>query len=211
MDAKGTISPEELAAAQAFHGHKCPAMPQGLRAGKVAMELLGVSRARGGGELLAVIETGEHHFSGCFADGVMFATGCTLGKGNIEKRPLGKFGLTLVDTASLRAVRVVPKYERMSKCLGMDFFQLRKQGVLPWQLDPQVIEPLIANVVESPWEEMFDVQHIERYPYHKATEVFAAERCAGCGELVVSSYATEYQAHFYCPVCLDEELHAHRR
>ncbi len=32
-----TITAEELQAAEYFHGHKCPAMPQGLRAGHVAM------------------------------------------------------------------------------------------------------------------------------------------------------------------------------
>ncbi|HAM45070.1 MAG TPA: hypothetical protein DCM67_08640 [Propionibacteriaceae bacterium] len=30
----------------AFHGHKCPAMPMGLRAGLAALEALGVQRAR---------------------------------------------------------------------------------------------------------------------------------------------------------------------
>ena len=31
-----TFTPEELRAAQYCHGHKCPAMPQGLRAGHLA-------------------------------------------------------------------------------------------------------------------------------------------------------------------------------
>ncbi len=46
------IPTQELKAAEYFHGHRCPAMPQGLRAGHVAMDWLGVSRARGGGELV---------------------------------------------------------------------------------------------------------------------------------------------------------------
>ena len=29
-----------------FHGHKCPAMPMGLRAGLAAMKVLGVERAK---------------------------------------------------------------------------------------------------------------------------------------------------------------------
>jgi formylmethanofuran dehydrogenase subunit E len=59
------------------------------------MDILGVNRARGGGELKAIVELGEHHFSGCFADGIQFATGCTFGKGNIVKNPLGKVAATL--------------------------------------------------------------------------------------------------------------------
>jgi formylmethanofuran dehydrogenase subunit E len=66
-------------------------MPQGLRAGQLAMDILRVPRARGGGELIAIVETGHHHFSGCFADGVMSVTGCTLGKGNLIQKPLRKF------------------------------------------------------------------------------------------------------------------------
>ena len=57
-------------------------MPQGLRAGHLAMDILGVQRARGGGELKAIVEIGDLHFSGC-----------TIGKGNIEKQPLGKFAV----------------------------------------------------------------------------------------------------------------------
>ena len=32
--------------AMAFHGHKCPAMPMGLRAAVAAMQALGVERAK---------------------------------------------------------------------------------------------------------------------------------------------------------------------
>jgi len=67
-----------------FHGHKCPAMPMGLRAGVAAMQALGVERSQDK-ELHAVSETGEGHAAGCFLDGIMTATGCTFGKGNIEK------------------------------------------------------------------------------------------------------------------------------
>lgn len=202
------ISPEELEAAQYFHGHTCPAMPQGLRAGHLAMDLLGVNRARGGSELVAIVETGDHHFSGCFVDGVMFATGCTTGKGNLVRKPLGKFAVTLIDTKTLSAVRVTPHYERMSQCLTMDFFKLRANGVPPYELDPKVVEPLINDVLTKPWEEIFAVQTFDQYPYRKEPEVFDAVQCAHCGELVVTSYATSYQGHWYCEPCLDRALHA---
>ncbi len=202
------ITPEELRAAQYFHGHKCPAMPQGLRAGHLAMDLLGVERARGGGELIAIVETGLHHFSGCFADGVMFATGCTTGKGNLVQKPLGKFGLTLYVPATGRAVRLVPQYGRMSQCLTMDFFKLRAQGVPPYQLDPAVVEPLIDDVLTRPWTEIFDLQEFSGYPFDKSPEVFDAVQCASCGELVVTSYAHNHQGQMYCEPCLDKLTHA---
>ena len=67
-----------------FHGHKCPAMPVGLRAGLAAMEALGVKRSKDK-ELFIESETGKGHAAGCFLDGLMVATGCTYGKSNIQK------------------------------------------------------------------------------------------------------------------------------
>lgn len=197
----GPISADELMNAQFFHGHKCPAMPQGLRAGHLAMDLLGVERARGGGELQAIVEIGDHHFSGCFADGVQFATGCTFGKGNIRKEPLGKFALTLVDTKTSRAVRVSARYERMSQCLAMPFFTERQRGVPPFALDPEVVEPLIADVMTRPWPDLFTVATFEQYPVPSVAEAFTALQCTDCGEMVVTPYAHELDGHPYCATC----------
>ncbi len=197
------ISEEELKTAQEFHGHKCPAMPQGLRAGHLAMDILGVSRARGGGELQAIVEIGDHHFSGCFADGVQSGTGCTFGKGNITKKPLGKFALTLIDTATQRAVRVTAKYERMKLCLDMPFFTLRKEGIPPFKLDAAVVDPLIDDVVHREWQEMFDVREFQQYPVDKPGEAFDAVECAGCKEMVVTPYAKDFMGQEYCQICFD--------
>jgi formylmethanofuran dehydrogenase subunit E len=202
------IPTQELKAAEYFHGHRCPAMPQGLRAGHVAMDWLGVSRARGGGELVAIIETGSHHFSGCFADGVMFATGCTIGKSNLILNPLGKFALTLYVPKSHQAVRVTLRYERMSQCLDMDFFKLRAQGIPPFDLDPQVVDPLIQEVLTKPWMEIFALQEFEEYPFDMVPEVFEAVQCSICHELVVKSYAHQFRHQWYCKPCLDQLLHA---
>ncbi len=48
-----------------FHGHKCPAMPMGLRAGIAALRALGVERSKDK-ELHAIGETGEGHAAGCW-------------------------------------------------------------------------------------------------------------------------------------------------
>lgn len=76
------------------------------------MNALKVERAKDG-QLMALVELGEHHCATCFADGIQMITGCTFGKGNIKKLHYGKFGLTLIDRQTKRAVRVVPKAEAM--------------------------------------------------------------------------------------------------
>jgi formylmethanofuran dehydrogenase subunit E len=90
----------------------------------------------------------------------------------------------------------------------MDFFKLRAKGVPPYELDPNVVEPLIADVLTRPWQELFSVTEFNRYPYQKVAEVFDAVQCSQCGELVVASYARQFQERWYCGPCLDEALHS---
>ncbi len=64
-----------------FHGHLGPFLVIGLRMGSLALKLLGL---RGYSGLRAIVETGNEPPLSCIVDGVQVATGCTLGKGNVE-------------------------------------------------------------------------------------------------------------------------------
>jgi formylmethanofuran dehydrogenase subunit E len=100
------VDPKEfLKAALQLHGHECPEMVLGLRAGAAAMNWLGVERSVED-QLLAVVRFPE---APCFADGVQAITGCTLGKGNVRVVGPGPLSLTLVERITRRAVRVAPK------------------------------------------------------------------------------------------------------
>ena len=52
-----------------FHGHRCPAMPMGLKAGLAARKALGMEHAKDK-ELFVESETGKGHAAGCFLDGI---------------------------------------------------------------------------------------------------------------------------------------------
>ena len=123
-----------------FHGHKCPAMPLGLRAGLAAMKTLNVKRAQDK-ELFVISETGKGHAAGCFLDGIMVATGCTYGKSNIEKRYYNKMAFTLIDQQAGRAVRVSLKPDFFEKALASPFVQQRKQGVPPQDIASEIADP----------------------------------------------------------------------
>ena len=127
-----------------FHGHKCPAMPMGIRAGMVAKHALGVERAKDK-ELFVIAETGKGHAAGCFLDGIMTATGCTYGKSNIEKRYFNKMAFTLIDQKTGRAVRVSIKPDFLEKTLASPFVQQRKEGVPPQDIAPEIADPLNAS------------------------------------------------------------------
>lgn len=176
------LDQELLSLGLAFHGHKCPAMPMGLRAGVAAMKALGVERAKDK-ELHAVSETGEGHAAGCFLDGVMAATGCTFGKGNIEKLRYHKMAFTLIDVQRQKAVRVSLKPVFFRAALDGPFVSRRKAGVLPQDIDPGITDPIVERIAGLPEEEFLSVGPVGDYPFPKKKGVFEAKACAKCGEL----------------------------
>ncbi len=176
------LDQELLSLGFAFHGHKCPAMPMGLRAGLAAMRALGVERAKDK-ELYAISETGEGHAAGCFLDGIMTATGCTFGKGNVEKRHYHKMAFTLVDVRRQKAVRVSLKPEFFAAALAGPFVSRRKAGVLPQDIDPKITDPLVEKIAGLPEEQFLAVGPVVDHPFPKRKGIFEARPCALCGEL----------------------------
>jgi len=166
----------------AFHGHKCPAMPLGLKAGLAAMNVLGVERSQDK-ELFVDAETGKGHAAGCFLDGVMTATGCTYGKANIQKRYFNKMAFTLIDQKTGRAVRVSLKPAFFEKALASPFVQKRKAGVPPQDIAPEVTDPLVNRILGLKDEDFLDVGPVHTVEVKKGKGVFTAKPCAKCGEL----------------------------
>jgi len=137
-----------------FHGHKCPAMPIGSGAGLAAMKQLGVGRASNK-ELFMVCKNGPAHATACFLDGVMAATGCTYGKGNAVKQNYGKNAITLVDVKRKKAVRVVMNPAFQKKGLASEFVKLRSQGIEPKDIQPEIVSPMIENILKANDEDLF--------------------------------------------------------
>jgi formylmethanofuran dehydrogenase subunit E len=165
-----------------FHGHKCPAMPMGLRAGLAAMRILGVERAPDK-ELSLISETGKGHAAGCFLDGLMMATGCTYGKSNAEKRYYNKMAFTLIDNQRGKAVRVSLKPEFFEMALNSPFVQKRKAGVPPQDVAPEITDPLVERVLNVPEEKFLSIGDVRDVEIKKTKGIFEAKPCARCGEL----------------------------
>lgn len=185
----------------ALHGHKCPAMPLGLRAGAAAMNALGVERAHDK-QLFAILELGDEHCSHCFADGVQMITGCTLGKGNIKKLGFGKFGLTLVDRTTGRAIRVVPRAEAQNAMKQTPFFtEYRLKNVPPSRVPDEVVDPLIQKVLNAPQETILMLGEEFRVEVEMSAETFASFVCENCGENVVETYSRVVDNRKVCIPC----------
>lgn len=184
-----------------LHGHKCPAMPMGLRVGAAAMNALGVERAKDG-QLLALVEIGDDHCATCFGDGVQMITGCTFGKGNIKKLYYGKWGVTLVEVSTGRAVRVTPKAEAMVANKQTEFFkEYREKGVPASKVPAEVVDPLVQRVMGAPDEKLLAVSEVFNYEIKRRPHSFSSLVCDECGEMVVEGYARLFGEKKVCIPC----------
>ena len=192
-----------LEAGYQFHGHKCPAMPLGLRAAAAAMNKLGVERT-GDKDLVALVELGDGHFATCYSDGVQMMTGCTVGKCNIRLLNYGKWGLTLVDRKTDRAVRVIPRADNQLRMMQTDFFRnYRMKGVPATQVPEEIATPLINHVLEAPDEKLFAIGEVHEYHYQMPPHVFTAFVCEQCGELTVETYGRLKDGKKLCIPCAE--------
>ena len=94
---------ECLERASVGHRRLCPRQVLGVRMGRLAGTLLGLSLPQADKRLFAFIET-----DGCTVDGVAAATGCTVGRRSMRVVDLGKVAATFVDTMTGEAIRIRP-------------------------------------------------------------------------------------------------------
>jgi len=202
---KEMVNPKEwLEFGQKFHGHKCPAMPMGLRVGAAAMNKLGVERAKDG-QLVAFIEIGDGHCATCFADGIQVITGATLGKGTAIKTHLGKWGVTLVDKTTNRAIRVAPKGSMMAKSKATPFFkEYRQRGIPASHVPNEIVDPLVENVMNAKEVEALIIGEVFHYEYHEEPHTFDSAICERCGEMHVVKYGAKINGKQHCHSCATE-------
>ena len=195
---------ELLEMAIKFHGHKCPAMPLGLRAGWAALKKLGAERASNK-ELFCYLETGPAHAMMCFGDGVQVATGCTYGKGNIEKLNYSKIGIIVIDVKNKKAVRVSinPEFHKMA--IGSQFVQMRKDGIEPKDISPEIVDPLVEKVIQAPDEKLFKISNIFDYDFNPKKSTFELYECEKCGETVFASSVRIVDGKTLCLPCSEYE------
>ncbi len=183
------INPKDwLEFGQKFHGHKCPAMPMGLRVGAAAMNALGVERAKDG-QLVAFVDLGDDHCATCYGDGLQVIMGTTFGKGNLKKTHKGKWAVTVVDRATGRAVRVTPKAEAMLNNKKSKFFTDYRMLGKPASVVPEdVVAPLIDGVMNAPAEMLLNISPIFEYKLEPKKDSFDGFVCEECGEMTVMEY-----------------------
>jgi len=184
-----------------MHGHICGGMPLGFRAALAALKALDTERELNMGKLVFV-ETATGHAAGCFADGAQLASGCTYGKGLMERTEFGKWAITLVDKASHKAVRIAVRPEVMQAAFHSPFIELRKQGTPPTEVPADVSRALVDNLLNKTDEELFKVSELFEYALPAAPKpTFELITCNQCGEVVAANKIRVKNGETVCLPC----------
>ena len=195
-------SEEILEGAFNFHGHICWASTAGVRAGLAALEALGVKRTGVSDELHCIVEIGDNHGAQCFADGVQFATGCTLGKGNIEKSGWGKLALTLIDKKREKSVRVSYWPGRHKMVAESAFMKKRGMGIPPSEIPKEEAWEMANFIWEAPEKEVLKIEPVKAYTGREFfSEIMGLRPCDSCGELVSVAYLRVVGDKHMCIPC----------
>lgn len=183
-----------------FHGHRCWASVAGVRAGLAALRELGVRRS-GGRQLHAFVEIGEDHGGMCFGDGVQYATGCTLGKGNMEKTPYGKLAVTLIERATNRAMRVSYKPTLQKRIAESAFMAKRGEGIEPDAIPEAEQMELVDLVWNAPESDVLTFGETFQFQRDWLPEIMGFVTCAACHELTARAYLRAVGDKHVCIPC----------
>ncbi len=193
------LTPEEIWRVVDFHGHWCPGLAIGIRAGELALAEFG--RA-GDEEVVAVVETDM-----CGVDAIQVLTGCTFGKGNLLHRDYGKIAFTFYRRRDAKALRLVFEADRLG---GPDHAteelqQKRAVGTLTAEESAQL------DAYRAEWSrrimsaDVADVFRVEPAvgPIPQRARLMPSLVCDACGEKTMESRTRRLNGQVVCPPCFE--------
>ena len=183
-----------------FHGHRCWASVSGVRIGLAALRTLGVNRS-GGSQLVAIVEIGDDHGGMCFADGIQYTTGCTVGKGNLRKAGYGKPAVTLIEKATNRAVRIAYKPTLQKAIAESAFMVKRGQGIEPDQIPEAEQMELVDLIWNAQEDDIMVIEDVFDWDEDWLPEIMGFVKCEACGELTAKAYLRVVGEKHTCIPC----------
>lgn len=182
-----------------FHGHRCPFMPLGYRAGSYAMKLLGVGKEKNH-LTFAFSEMAENNSNGCFNDGIQAATGCTYGKGLLSLLGYGKLAVIIYRPGE-GSVRVHVRDSFLDELFdeGAEFFALRRKGMEPGDIPVSKTEFVLDQWMPSlKDEEIFEFTYDDNFSSDPVKKFGIKRKCHVCGEYTYESNLTDLDGKLIC-------------
>ena len=191
------LSPEQIEKAIDFHGHWCPGLAIGLRAGEYVLNHMGRAEDE---EVVAMVETDM-----CAVDAIQSLTNCTFGKGNLLYKDHGKLAFTFYRRADGKGVRLVFDAQRLGSP-DSEFTQLN-QKMLQGTATPEELAKIKAmreersqDIMSAPLEELFAVKEPD-VPMPRSARILTSHVCQECGESVMESRTRRLEGRTLCIPC----------
>jgi formylmethanofuran dehydrogenase subunit E len=189
--------------AETLHGHLCPFVGLGVKAGQYAMAALNQANT-GMEEVVAIVECNN-----CFTDGIQAVTGCTFGNNALIFKDLGKTAVTVARREDGQAVRLIvrPDYRGNMMARYPSAGPLFQKIVVERRGLPEEIHhfhhlwaAISRRELQTPLEEQFHIQHLTiTMPAY--ARIFDSLLCSACGEQIMASRAVEREGQTLCRVC----------
>jgi formylmethanofuran dehydrogenase subunit E len=170
-----------------LHRVLCPRQVLGVRSALLASRLLGVSFPRADKRVVALPE-----IDGCYTDGLLVASGCSVGHRTLRVMDFGKIAATFFDTERRLAVRVWPQpdvrdaacayaRERQSRWHAQrDGYARMPEAELLASRPVDLAEPLVRELLEG-WEgRVVCADCGEEVLYKRQVVVGDVAFCRGC-------------------------------
>lgn len=168
------------------HDHLCPRQILGVRLGLAGMAALGFDGPPPKKRLLSILET-----DGCFADGVIEATGCTVGHRTLRIEDYGKVAVTFVDAQTGKAVRVIPAPDSREKA---NLYAPHESKHYLAQMQAYQTMPDKELLCVRPVELNVPVAQIVSRPGPR-------KNCAACGEEIINEREIVQAGKILCRTC----------
>lgn len=171
------------------HDHLCPRQILGVRIGLAGMKALGFSKPPQKKQLLIIVET-----DGCFVDGVIAATECTVGHRTLRVEDYGKVAATFVDIQSGQAVRIAPA------------LNIREKASARISEEHRHYFAQMQAYQTMPDEEMFTIQEVSlTTPVDEiVSKPGLRVNCDQCGEEIMNEREIHRKEKTLCRACANE-------
>ena len=168
------LTPAEYDGVIAFHGHSCPGLAIGIRAGEWAMREFGRSADE---EIVAVVESDM-----CAVDAIQYLVGCTFGKGNFIFLDYGKNAFSFFRRSDGKNARLMSR--------GGLLLDLREEenSLAPDDAEgrEQIRQRMIERIMQAEFETLFSFGPAQIAMPEKA-RIHKSIRCDACGEMTMAT------------------------
>lgn len=170
------------------HKHLCPRQILGVRFGLKGLAVYGMDALSKPKHLLVISET-----DGCFVDGVIAATNCTVGHRTLRIEDYGKVAATFINTKTNQAVRIAPALDVRQKA---NLYVPEEKRHYFAQMQAYQIMPDDELMTVQEVELNFIVQEVIS---HSGKRV----NCERCGEEIINEREVLIEGKIYCRSCAE--------